>query len=206
MRGLTEKQQKILDFVEEFLKREGMAPTVYEIAARFEVTPATAFAHLRALQRKGYISRSSKARSVSLMRSTDPKHLAVSLSIPILGRISAGLPLLAEENIEDTVHMDPGLMPYGLGGHRLFAVRVKGDSMVDAGIHDGDLLIAKETNSARAGDIVVAMVDGETTVKYFYLGDGKVELRPANKKFKPQQYAYDTVQVRGVLVALYRKY
>ncbi len=208
MKGLTVKQQRILDFIDEFSRREGMAPTVYEVADHFDIKPATAFAHLRALQRKGYIERSSKARSVTLVRGSRPKHLSLTLSIPLLGRISAGLPLFAEENREDTIQVDPSILPYGIGGHRLFALSVNGDSMKDAGILDGDTIIAKEMTTAEIGDIVVALVDGdEATVKYFYLSDdGKVELRPANKRYSPQIYDLDKVQIQGIVISLFRKY
>ena len=112
MKGLTVKQQEILDFVDRFMRHEGMAPTVYEIADYFKIKSATAFAHLRALQRKGYVNRSSKARSLTLVRASDsPRHMSLTLSIPLLGRISAGLPLLAEEQIEGHMHFDPKLLP-----------------------------------------------------------------------------------------------
>lgn len=206
MKGLTEKQQAVLDFIDEFLRRNNMSPTVYEIAEHLEIKPATAFAHLRALQRKGYVDRSSKARSLTLLRGAAPKHLSLSLSIPVLGRISAGMPLLAQENIEEHITMDPAMMPFGIGGHRLFGLKVNGLSMKDAGILDGDTLIAKESNQARIGDIVVALVGDEATVKYFYLHDHQVELRPANPDFEPQFYGLDEVQIQGVIVALYRTY
>ena len=207
MKGLTDKQQGILDFVAEFGRREGMAPTVYEIAAHFSIKPATAFAHLRALQRKGFVNRSSKARSLTLVRGPSPKHLSLSLTIPILGRISAGVPLFAEQNREDSLALDPALLPYGISGHRLFALHVKGDSMKDAGIMEGDLVIVKETNSPQIGDIAVALVaDSETTVKYFHLAGGKVELRPANDAYQPQTYNLTEIPVQGVVVSLFRRY
>ncbi len=206
MKGLTQKQQDILDFIDEFNRRQGMAPTVYEIADHFNVKSATAFAHLRALQRKGYVERSSKARSLTLMRGSSPKHLSSTLSVPILGRISAGMPLLAEENIEEIVQMDPSLLPWGTGGHRLFGLRVGGDSMVEKGIMDKDVIIAKEQSTAQIGDIVVALVDGEATVKSFYLFDGQVELRPANPAYQSQVHAVGEVLVQGVVIAMYRMY
>ncbi len=207
MKGLTEKQQGILDFIEEFGRREGMAPTVYEIAEHFGIKPATSFAHLRALQRKGYIDRTSKARSVTLLRSGSPKQASLTLSVPLLGRISAGVPLFAAENKEDTLQIDPAMLPFGIGGHRLFALRINGDSMKEAGVIDGDIIIAKEMNTPEIGEIVVALVENdEATVKYFYLADGKVELRPANKRYQSQFYEYDQIQVQGIVVSLYRKF
>ena len=206
MKGLTTKQQEILDFVDMFARRERMAPTVYEIADHFDIKSATAFAHLRALQRKGYVTRSSKARSLTLVRSDQPRHLSLTLSIPVLGRISAGAPLLAEEHIEDTIMFDPKLLPRGAGGHKIFGLRVFGDSMRDVGIMDHDIVIARQADSASLGDIVIAMVEGETTVKTLFIKDNRVELRPANPDFAPQYYALDKVHIQGIVIALHRTY
>ena len=196
MKGLTDKQQEILDFISDFTRQEGMAPTIYEISSHFDIKSATAFAHVRSLQRKGYVNRSSKARSLTLLNTDRPKHLSLSLSIPILGRISAGAPLLAEENIERKVTMDPSCLPKGVG-----------ESMRDLGILDGDIVIAKQTNEASIGDIVIALVDGgETTVKSLYITDGQWELRPANKDFKSRFYPLDKLSIQGVVVALQRTY
>jgi len=204
MRGLTEKQQEMLDFIDHFSRSEGMAPTVYEIADHFKIKSATAFAHLRALQRKGYVTRSSKARSLTLLRSDSPRHLSLTLSIPLLGRISAGVPLLAEEQVEATIKYDPALLPKGVGGHKLFALRVTGESMRDLGILDGDIVLAKQTPDVQIGDVVVALVEDETTVKSFYIRDGQVELRPANRDFNARTYPPDKVFVQGVVFALHR--
>ena len=204
MKGLTVKQQEILDFVEQFSRREGMAPTVYEIADHFEIKSATAFAHLRALQRKGYVSRSSKARSLTLLRSDNPRHLSLTLSVPVLGRISAGMPLLAEEQVETTIQFDPKLLPRGTGGHTVFGLRVFGDSMKDAGILDGDIILARQAETASIGDTVVALIDNETTVKHLFIKDGMIELRPANSNYESQYYEPDRVYIQGVVIALQR--
>ncbi len=208
MKGLTQKQQNILDFIGEFLGRQGMAPTVYEIAQHFDIKPATAFAHLRALQRKGYIDRSSKARSVTLLRGNSPKHMSLSLSVPVLGRISAGMPLFAQENKEEEIKLDPKMLPYGIGGQRLFGLRVKGESMIEAGILEGDIIIAKDSDAPKIGDIVIALVDkDEATVKKFFLtNDHRVELRPCNKTMESQFYDIEKVEIQGIVVSLYRKY
>ncbi len=206
MKGLTQKQQEILDFIDMFNRKEGMAPTVYEIADYFDIKSATAFAHLRALQRKGYVSRSSKARSLTLMRADKPRHLSLTLSIPLLGRISAGAPLLAEEHVEQTIKYDPGLLPKGVGGQQLFGLRVFGESMRELGILDGDIVMAKKAETAAIGEIVVALVDNETTVKSLYIKDGQIELRPANPDFKSQFYPPDKVFIQGIVFALHRTY
>lgn len=206
MKGLTEKQQEILDFIEDFSRRERMAPTVYEIAEHFGIKSATAFAHIRALQRKGYVNRSSKARSLTLLRSDRPRHLSLTLSIPVLGRISAGAPLLAEEHVEQTIQYDPRLLPKGTGGCQIFGLRVFGESMKDAGILDGDIVIAKQVESPRIGDIVVALVENETTVKQLYVDGGQVELRPSNRDYPSQFYPLEKVFVQGVVIALHRTF
>ena len=206
MKGLTEKQQEILDFIDLFIRREGMAPTVYEVAEYFDIKSATAFAHLRALQRKGYVDRSSKARSLTLLRADRPRHMSLTLSVPVLGRISAGQPLLAEEHVEETIQFDPTLLPRGAGGRQIFGLRVFGDSMKGLGILDGDVVIAKQTQTASISDIVIALVDNETTVKSLYIKDKMIELRPANKRFKSQFYPLDKVAVQGVVIALQRTY
>ncbi|NQZ58982.1 MAG: transcriptional repressor LexA, partial [Lentisphaeraceae bacterium] len=198
MKGLTTKQSEILDFIENFMNQNNMAPTVYEIAEHFSIKSATSFAHIRALQRKGYITRSSKARSMALTRMTSmPKHLSLTLSVPVLGRISAGMPLMAEEHVEKTIQFDPKLLPGSAGGSEIFALQVNGESMRDAGILDGDYVIAQAVSTASIGDIVVAMVNGETTVKYLYIHQNEVELRPANDEFAPQFYPVSEVFIQG---------
>ncbi|MGI6354406.1 MAG: transcriptional repressor LexA [Lentisphaerae bacterium] len=206
MKGLTTKQQDILDFIAEFARREGMAPTISEISEHCKIKSATAFAHIRALQRKGYVNRSSKARSLTLVNAPKPTHFSLTLSIPVLGRISAGAPLLSEQHIEGQIHFDPALLPRSVGGHNLFALKVQGESMRDLGILDGDIIIAKQTETASLGDIVVAMMDGETTVKSLHLTEGKWELRPANPDFKSRFYPLDELTIQGVVVALQRTF
>ena len=209
MKGLTGKQQEMLDFIEDFARREGMAPTVYEIADFFKIRSPTAFAHLRALQRKGYVARSSKARSLNLLKTagSSRSNPGLNLSIPILGRIAAGTPLLAEEQVESSIRYDPALLPRGCGGHKIFGLKVFGDSMRDLGILDGDVVLAKQTNTAAIGDVVVALVnDSETTVKTLYLRNNQVELRPSNPKYKSQFYPADQVAIQGIVIALHRTF
>ena len=206
MKELTRKQQQLLDFIEDFTRREGMSPTIYEIADALGVKSATIFAHLRALQRKGYVSRSSKARSLTLLRSDNTRHMSLTLSIPVLGRISAGMPLLAEQHIEEKIQFDPKMLPRGTGGHRLFGLRVFGESMKDLGILDGDIVVAQEVNSPSIGDIVVALVENETTVKSLYYKDGMIELRPANDDYQSQFYEPEKVFFQGTVIALQRTF
>ncbi len=204
MKGLTDKQKDVLDYISEFARNEGMAPTIFEISEHFGIKSATAFAHVRALQRKGYVNRSSKARSLALTQEEKPRHLSLTLSVPVLGRISAGAPLLSEEHVDRMIQIDPKTLPARIGGQKLFALEVQGESMRDLGILDGDVIIARQSQEASIGDIVVAMVDGETTVKSLYLKGRQWELRPANPEYKSRYVPLDRLSVQGVVVALQR--
>ena len=206
MRGVTEKQQLVLDFIADFIVQQGMPPTVYEIADHFEVSTPTAFNHLRALQRKGLIERSSKARSLTLVNQAQTQVANSAISVPIVGQIAAGAPLLAEQHIEDVLELDAQLLPGGIAGHRIFGLRVKGESMYDRGIHDGDIIIARGQRRAEAGEVVIALVDDEATVKLFHPRGKRVELRPASAAYKTQIYQASEVAIQGVVIALFRKF
>ncbi len=210
MKTLTEKQRNILEFIEEFLDREGMAPTVYEIADHFGIKTSTVFAHLRALQRKKQLSRSSKARSISLSCRTHSRHKipAGALLIPLLGRVNAGAPSESIAFKEGEVCVSSQLVP-DVPPENLFALRVQGESMRDLGIFDGDIVIVAQTSSKpRSGDIVVALLQGgEVTVKsYFPKTQGRIELRPANPEYNVQIYSAEEVSIQGRVVELRRKY
>ena len=210
MKTLTEKQKNILEFIEEFLDREGMAPTVYEIADHFGIKTSTVFAHLRALQRKKQLSRSSKARSISLSGRVHSRHKIPSgaFLIPLLGRVNAGAPSESVAYKEGDVCVSSQLAP-DVPPENLFALRVQGESMRDLGIFDGDIVIVAQTDSKpRSGDIVVALLQGgEVTVKSFFpKTQGRIELRPANPEYNVQIYAADEVSIQGRVIELRRKY
>ncbi len=212
MKGLTAKQVSILDFISEFQRREGMAPTVQELAAYFHIRPPTAFAHLRALLRKGFVARSGKARSLTVIRNPAgrtraPRRVeAADLNeIPLVGRVAAGATALAEQEIEGHLRLDPASCFSHGGREPVFALRVFGESMRDLGILDGDMVLARKTPVAKSGDIVIAMVDNETTVKtLFQRKDNKVELRPANPDFPVQVHNARKVAIQGVVIGLLR--
>lgn len=206
MKGLTEKQKKILDFIENFSEKEGMAPTVYEIADHFDIKTSTVFAHIRALQRKNELTRSSKARSIALTR-RKAKHMSFVLPIPLLGRINAGLPVDSQEYKESDLYIDPQLLGGPTEEGKIYALRIGGESMRDLGIFDTDVVILKQQDDYQPGDIVAAMIDDETTVKSYYpMKGGRIELRPANPEFTPQVYPCAKVKILGKVVALQRKY
>ncbi len=190
MRELTMKQREVLEFMRGFQARHGAPPTVREIAHRFKVTPRAAFDHLRALERKGALQRRPSAgRTSRALTLTEPVGSRAYRAVPILGRIAAGAPLLAEENREGELPVASSALADR--GEDVFALRVRGQSMIDAHIVDGDLVLVRRQDTAQPNDIVVALLeseaggDAEATVKR-YLRDGqRVVLKPENAAMKP---------------------
>ncbi len=183
MEELTPRQEEILDFIKDFYRENGMPPTVREISDHYGISSSSMFDHLSALQKKGYLKRASrKSRSLEFtegfQKVTFPR---IKMDIPILGRVAAGLPLLADENQEGTLRLDRDIAPTS----DTFALRVRGDSMMDAHILDGDLVLVKRANEARNGEIVVALIGDEATVKTFYKEGAKIRLQPENKSMEP---------------------
>ena len=180
MRELTDRQQEVLNFIRTFTARHGLPPTVREIGSRFRVTPRAAFDHLRALERKGALQRRASTGRTSRALTIAGAPVSTFRSVPVLGRIAAGQPLLAEENREGELPVAASALPGG--GDDVFALRVRGESMIDAHICDGDLVLVRRQDSAQPRDIVVALLgdggDAEATVKR-YLRDGpRVVLKP----------------------------
>lgn len=185
MRDLTGRQREVLEFMREFSVREGVPPTVREIGARFKVTPRAAFDHLAALQRKGMLERRATSGRVSrsLVLSDRAAPGGATVPVPILGRVAAGQPLLAAENREGTLPIAAAALPGR--GEDVFALRVHGDSMIEAHIVEGDLVLVRRQDSAETGDIVVAMLDDEATVKRFARDGARVLLHPAHPTMAP---------------------
>ena len=206
MKKLTEKQKRIVRFIEDFSEKEGMSPTVYEIGDFFDVKTSTVFAHLRALQKKKVIFRSSKARSIKVLKPLSRQNIIEKfIKVPLIGRSSAGMPVESSQYYEGEV-LCAATAIGGASPESLFALRIHGESMRDAGIYDGDVVIVSQTMNITAGDIVVALVDNETTVKSFHPNGKQIELRPANSEFSPQVYPSHDVTVQGKVVALQREY
>ena len=189
MRELTGKQREVLAFIRTFVGKHGVPPTVREIGDRFKVTPRAAFDHLRALERKGALQRRASAGRTS--RALTPAEPAArpAHAVPILGRVAAGQPLFASENREGELHIAPASLPGR--GEDLFALRVRGDSMILAHICDGDLVLVRRQDSAQPNDIVAAMVESEAggepeaTVKRFLRDGPRVVLKPENPSMAP---------------------
>ena len=204
MRELTEKQVNILNYIEQYIQDQGYPPTIREIGDQFTITAKGAYDHLKAIEKKGFIKcEKNRSRAIELLRNSGgnaPASSADVTSVPLLGRVAAGLPLLAEENVEEYLAFPKSMVP----DSGVFALRVVGDSMKDAGIFDGDIAVIRKQDIAQNGDIVVALLDEEATLKYFYKEKKRVRLQPANKAFKPI-YATNVVIV-GVLQGLYRNF
>ncbi|PYS56247.1 MAG: hypothetical protein DMG13_00430 [Acidobacteria bacterium] len=173
---LTERQQSILNFINEYVENNGFPPSVREIGRHFGIYPATVQDHITALERKGQLQKKRfQSRTLSV-----PASLRREGGIPIVGRVAAGVPLLAEENVEDVIHLPKDWAPPGA-----FLLKVKGSSMEGAHIVDGDYVLVHPQQSAWNGEIVVALIGEEATVKRFFRTDRGVTLKAENPKFDP---------------------
>ena len=186
MKEMTQRQREVLGFMRGFSDKHGAPPTVREIAERFRFTPRAAFDHLRALERKGMLQRRVTDKRVSRMlvlTDRGPERARRERDIPILGKIAAGAPIFAVENQEGVIPVRPDRL--AAKGGAVFPLRVRGDSMIQAHIADGDLVLVRKQESAAAGDIVAAMIDQEATVKRFATEGGAVVLKPEHPTMKP---------------------
>jgi repressor LexA len=198
---LTARQKEIYEFIRDYIARKGEAPTYQEIGRALHLRSTNAVAkHLRKLEEKGYLRSpwGNRKRALRLV-----EHGVPSWSIPLLGTVAAGKPLEPIEGSEK-IEIPPSL----LGSGENFALRVRGDSMIDDGIRDGDVVVVKRQAVAQNGQTVVAVIDGEATVKRFYRQPGRVELRPANPALQPifLEEGSGDLEIRGVVIGLIRKF
>ena len=202
-RPLTDRQRAILDFIIETIRTQGFPPTLREIGSAFSIRSTKGVNdHLEALERKGKIRRRPDlSRAIEIMDMPAEVDSGESESVPILGRIAAGLPLLATENHDGAFRLDRSL----LHGEQNFLLRVQGESMVDAHICDGDYVLVRPQETAIDGEIVVAMVDDEATVKRFFKEGDSVRLQPENESMSPLVFSSDTpVGILGKVVGVLR--
>lgn len=199
---LTKRQQQVLDVIHRSIEREGYPPTIREIGAKLSIKSTNAVNdHLKALERKGYLNRSeSKSRALVPVDTHEDM-----VEVPLLGRIAAGTPILAVENREDTVRIDR----FFLGRSKeVFALRVVGQSMIGDGIHDGDFIFVRKQQHGATGEIVVAWIDGEATVKRYYPEGDRIRFQPSNPAMEPIYVAasdFRETQILGVVIGIYRK-
>jgi repressor LexA len=200
---LTKRQQEILDFIRGEIHRRGYPPSVREIGEAIGLSSSsTVHSHLAALESKGYLRRDpSKPRALEVLdfRETDRGVDYGSVrAVPVVGQVAAGQPILAAENIEQTMSL-----PTEMADDETFILRVKGDSMIEAGILDGDFVVVRQQQTATNGDIVVAMLEDSATVKTFYREPDRVRLQPENSTMEPI-YSRE-VTILGKVVALFRR-
>ena len=200
-RATTDKQQRILEVIREFTLERGYPPSVREIGERVGLSSSsTVQSHLKTLERRGLLKRDpTKPRALVAARAEGELAPIASVTLPVLGRVAAGVPITAAENLEDQFVLPASWVPRAGG----FMLRVKGDSMIDAAILDGDLIVVEPRPTANNGEIVVAMIDGEATVKRFYRESGRVRLQPENAAMPPI-YAED-VTIVGRVEAVIRR-
>ncbi len=199
---LTKRQREILDFLNQYGESNGFAPSFEEIAEQFNYNSlATVHEHLSNLERKGYIKRSyNESRAIEILPSeVFPK----AVELPLLGSVAAGQPL-EEMSTDQTVAVPESFV--GRGSH--YVLRVKGNSMVDEQIRDGDYVVVRERENADNGEMVIALVDGNaaTVKRYFRERDGRVRLQPANEQLSPMFYKDADLRIQGIVVGVLRRY
>jgi repressor LexA len=187
MQTLTDKQRQILEVVRQGIEEDGHAPTVREIGAAVSLrSSCTVKKHIDSLIQKGFLQRDRYQRRLSLMEDGRPLRLGRSVCVPLLGRVAGGFPILAEQSTApEMLPLPISLLRRGESGKNLFALEVHGNSMQGVGISDGDIVVAREQQTAENGDIVVALIDDEATVKTFYKQNDGIRLQPANPDFAP---------------------
>jgi repressor LexA len=198
---LTRRQKEVLDFVSRHIDRHGVAPTLHEIGRHLKLSSvATVHKHLRKLEEKGAVRRlNHQSRAMSVVPEPEA---AGGARIPLLGIVAAGAPIEPIEDPSSTITVPEEL----LGRGETFALRVRGDSMIDDGIRDGDIVIVESRRDAPDGATVVALVEGHATVKRFHRKRGRIHLVPANARMEPIVAREEDVELRGVVVGLVRRY
>jgi len=199
---LTAKQKMVLDYLKAEIRKSGYPPSIREICTAVGLSStSTVHAHLATLERKGYIRRCpSKNRTTEILEENFYQNTRELVNIPIVGRVAAGVPILADENIEDTF---PIPIDY-VKNDTCFMLNVRGDSMSGEGILDGDLVLVRQQPDANDGDIVVALLEDSATVKLFYRDGEDIRLEPANPAFQP--IITQECEVQGKVIGLYRRY
>ncbi len=198
---ITDPQRRTLRALRRFIDHRGLPPTIKELADSLGISAPSAHDQVNQLVRKGYVKRESrKARGLTVVREPMDDVLEL-LAVPIVGSVAAGQPILAEENVIGEVLVDSRAVRSG----RCFALEVRGDSMIGAGIHDRDLVVVREQPVAESGDIVVALLDQEATVKRLFIRDERIELRPENPIHRPMRIGPDDgLSILGKVVAISR--
>jgi repressor LexA len=199
----TPRQKEVLEWVERFIEENGMPPTVREIGRGLDIDPPNVVYFLKELQRKGYLRRGNLGARSLIIDWMTSRPGGDRYWIPEVGQVAAGQPILAEENIQGYVRIPEELMPRT---GEVFALRVRGDSMIGAGIHDGDLVVVQKQEEAQSGDVVVALVDGEATLKRLKRIGRRLWLQPANSRYQPIRFGTgEGDRICGRVISLMRR-
>lgn len=203
MKEITDRQKQVLNYISAFTEENSFPPTVREISNHFGISLRAIQDHLIALQKKGFLSESNKrSRSIKVLSDLREKESKLFVGkVPLLGTVAAGKPLLSEENLDGYVNLTE---PFVRPGKSYFALRVRGESMINAGILDGDLAVIEQTSTALDGQIIVAVIDDAITLKRYYKESERVRLQPENPAFKAI-YCQD-VRIVGILSNIVRTY
>jgi len=218
MQGLTQRQHQVLDFIRQSITERGYPPTLREIGAHMGIRSTNGVNdHLRALERKGYLTREDMKSRALRPCGMDPETAAPQpdndavgeaadlMEVAVLGRVAAGAPILAQENVIDTVHVDRAMLR---GSRQVFGLKVTGDSMIEAGILNGDYIFVRKQPTADRGDIVVALINDEATVKYYYPEKDYVRFQPANSQMAPilvRASDFRSTMLLGVVIGVFRR-
>lgn len=204
-RGLTDKQEKILTFIMDYVNDKGYPPSIREIGNEFQISSLRGVTvHLDALERKGMIKRLSTSRSITVIGKTGATAPSRNVSfVPLVGTIAAGVPITANQNIEAQVPV-PQEMVHNV--RNAFALRVKGDSMINAHIMDGDYVVVREQNTAENGDLVAVLIDDEATVKHIEFGSHGTRLLASNPNYAPIEINREESKIMGKVIGLIRNY
>lgn len=202
-KGLTRRQKEILTFIQRYSDAHGYPPSVREIGQALGLTSSsTVHSHLTALEKKGYLRRDpSKPRALEILKDERDVPSKKVVPLPVVGAVTAGLPILAQQNIEDYFPLPQEFVR----SEDCFILKVRGDSMIEAGIHDGDMLVVRRQMTANNRDIVVARIEDEATVKRFFREDGRIRLQPENARMEPTYVGGDGVAIEGVALAVIRR-
>ncbi|GAB1455721.1 MAG: transcriptional repressor LexA [Spirochaetia bacterium] len=198
MNELTNRQKEVLEYIEAFILGNPYPPTIREIAAHFGISVKGAYDHLKALERKGRIrAGGGRSRKIEIIGKSRGSGRATTIEVPVLGAVAAGKPIFADENYESCVHVPASMV----GASTCFALRVRGDSMINAGILDGDLAVIEQKQVAVDGDIVVAAIEDSVTLKRFFQEKSRIRLEPENPSYAPifTQDARILGKLRGIV-------
>lgn len=202
MRAITDRQQEVLSFISSYTKENGYPPVVREIGEHFGISLRAVQDHLEALMRKGYISLSQNhSRAIKILHDDTVEKEPFIGKVPLLGTVAAGKPLLCEENLDGYVNLTE---PFVRPGKSYFALRVRGQSMINAGILEGDLAIVEQTETAVDGQIVVAVLEDAITLKRYYRESDRIKLQPENPAFEP--IYCKNARIVGILSNIVRTY